>query len=314
MINYNLASYPGVHERFPDKGVFSSECCATGTTRGWYFAEDKNRAFLPAWDRDTTRQFLGREHTWKYFAENDWILGGYQWIAFEHRGEAVWPRLSSQSGAIDLFMQKKDAYYQNQSLWTEKPMVHLLPHWNFAGFEGETFTVRAYTNTDRVELFLNGESQGVRDVERYGHAEWEVVYKPGELCAVAYRDGEMVAEDLHKTSGEAYQLCLEQDTLDIRANGEDIALVSCYVTDRDGNVVPDAEIAQVDFLTEGDCRIYSTGSDITEHDTIFKTARRMRAGRIGVAVKLGTDPSGLRVMARATGLRAAVLHLKTKDQ
>ncbi|MBQ9759756.1 MAG: DUF4982 domain-containing protein [Clostridia bacterium] len=312
-INYNLDAYQRVHEKYPSKGVFSSECCATGTTRGWYFDPDPTRAFLPAWDRDTTRQFLGREHTWKYFAANDWLLGGFQWIAFEHRGEAVWPRLCSQSGAIDLFMQKKDAYYQNQSLWTDEPMVHLLPHWNFAGFEGETFTVRAYTNVERVELFLDGESLGVRAVERYGHAEWEVVYKPGELRAVAYRDGKIVAEDVQKTSGEAYQLCLEQDTQDVRANGEDIAILSCFVSDREGNVVPDAEIASVEFIANGDCRIYSTGSDITEHDTIFKSSRRMRAGRISVAVKLGTDPENLRVVARSAGLRTAVLHIKTKD-
>lgn len=310
-INYNLDSYQRVHEKYPNKGVFSSECCATGTTRGWYFDEDKTHAFLPAWDRNTTRQFLGREHTWKYFAANDWILGGYQWIAFEHRGEAVWPRLCSQSGAIDLFMQKKDAYYQNQSLWTEKPMVHLLPHWNFVGMEGEEFTVRAYTNVEKVELFLNGESLDARDVKKYGHAEWTVTYMPGELRAVAYRDGKIVAEDVQKTSGDPYQLCLEQDTLDIRANGEDIAILSCYVTDRDGIVVPDAEIPEVQFVANGDCRIYSTGSDITEHDTIFKPSRRMRAGRIGVAVKLGTDAENLRVIAMANGLRSAVLHLET---
>ncbi len=312
-INYNLPSYQSVHEKFPEKGIFASECCATGTTRGWYFDEDKNRAFLPAWDRNTSRQYLGREHTWKFLTENEWILGGYQWIAFEHRGEAVWPRLCSQSGAIDLFLQKKDAYYQNQSLWTDAPMVHLLPHWNFVGMEGETFTVRAYTNVGQVELFLNGESLGVREVEKYGHAEWEVAYEPGELRAVAYRDGKAVAEDVQKTSGEAYQLCLEQDTYDVRANGEDIAILSCYVTDRNGTVVPDAAIPSVEFSTGGDCRIYSTGSDITEHDTIFKTSRRMRAGRIGVAVKLGENPENLRVIARAEGLRSAVLHLRVKD-
>lgn len=312
-INYNLDSYPRVHEKYPNKGVFSSECCATGTTRGWYFGEDKNRAFLPAWDRNATRQFLGREHTWKYFATNDWILGGYQWIAFEHRGEAVWPRLSSQSGAIDLFMQKKDAYYQNQSLWTEKPMVHLLPHWNFTGMEGMEINVWAYTNADRVELFLNGESLGARDVEKYGHAEWSVPYQPGELKACAYQNGVLVAEDTQKTSGDPYQLCLCQDTLDISANGEDIAILSCFVTDKGGNVVPDAAIPSVDFTTQGDCKIYSTGSDITEHDTIFKTSRRMRAGRISVAVKIGTNPDGLRVIAQASGLRSAMITLKTKE-
>ena len=309
-INYYLDSYESVHEKYPTKGVFASECCATGTTRGWYFDEDKNRAYLPAWDRDTTRTFLGRERTWKFLTSHDWILGGFQWIAFEHRGEAVWPRLCSQSGAIDLFMQKKDAFYHNQALWTDAPMVHLLPHWNFVGMEGEEITVRAYTNVEKLELFLNGESLGAREIERYGHAEWVVPYQPGELKVCAYQNGVLVAEDVKITSGNPYQLCLAQDTLDVSANGEDIAILSCYVTDENGIEVPDADLPSVHFSTCGDCKIYSTGSDISEHDTIFKTDRRMRAGRISVAVKLGTNPENLRVFAQATGLKSAVLKLK----
>jgi beta-galactosidase len=310
-INYNQESYERVHQKYPNKGVFSSECCATGTTRGWYFGEDKTRAFLPAWDRDTSRQWLGREKTWKHLAAHDWILGGYQWIAFEHRGEAVWPRLCSQSGAIDLFMQKKDAYYHNQALWTDAPMVHLLPHWNFAGLEGMEFTVRAYTNVERVELFLNGESLGIREVEKYGHAEWNVAYTLGEIRAVAYRDGKIVAQDVHRTTGAPYRLRLIQDTQDVSANGADIAILSCLVEDEDGNEVPDA-VCEVGFTTRGDCRIYSTGSDITEHDTIFKTDRRMRAGRISVAVKLGCERDGMRVIATAPRLLSGCLEIKVK--
>ena len=309
-INYHHEAYDRVHEKYPHKAIFASECCATGTTRGWYYGDDKNRAFLPAWDRNTTEQYIGRERMWKFLTEREWILGGYQWIAFEHRGEAVWPRLCSQSGAVDLFMQKKDAFYHNRSLWHSEPMVHLLPHWNWDGMNGEEITVRAYTNAESVELFLNGQSMGVRDVEQYGHAEWNVCYEPGEIRAVARIGGKVVAEDVQKTSGDPYQLCLEQDTLDVSANGEDIAIVSCYVTDKDGIVVPDAEIPEVAFITAGDCRVYSTGSDITEHDTIFKTNRRMRAGRISVAVKLGTNPDGLRLIARAADLHTAYLTLK----
>ena len=93
--------------------------------------------------------------------EREWVLGAYQWIAFEHRGETVWPRLCSQSGAIDLYLQKKDAFYQNQTHWIEdRPLVHLLPHWNFKGLEGETVSVWAYTNCSELELFLNGKRLG----------------------------------------------------------------------------------------------------------------------------------------------------------
>lgn len=311
-INYSLYNHEKIRSENPDKAMLATECCASGTTRGWYGDYDKTRAYLSAYDKDMDKEYLGREKTWKQLSEHDWVLGGYQWIAFEHRGEAEWPRVCSQSGAIDLFMQKKDAFYQNVSLWTDKPMVHLLPHWNFRGLENEQIKVWAYTNTEKLELFLNGRSCGVRNIEKYGHGEWTVAYEPGTLEVKAYNGGVEVASDKRVTSGEPARLVLTQDTADICANGEDIAILSCYAVDADGNEVYDAE-CEVSFSSSGDCSVYSTGSDISEHDTLFKPVRRMRAGRIGVAVKLGTDGSKMKVYASSKGLPIAVLELKTSS-
>ncbi len=311
-INYNWNKYEYVHKKYPNKGIFSSECCATSTTRGWYFEPDTTRGYLPAYDRDSSEDWKGREFTWKYLGTNDWLLGGYQWIAFEHRGEAIWPRVCSQSGAIDLFMQKKDAFYQNKSHWDEKPMVHLLPHWNFNGFEGEPIRVVAYTNQSRVELFLNGQSLGVKDVEKFGHAEWSVPYQKGEILAKAYgTGGEIVATDKKVTSGEPYKLMLTLDNPDVSANGQDVAFVSCYVVDKDGNEVPTAE-PFVHFIAEGAGKVWSTGSDISEHASIYSPDRKMRAGRIGVAVKLGKKEGDLKVIATADGLLPAILKAQIK--
>ena len=239
------------------------------------------------------------------------MLGCYQWDAFEHRGEATWPRLCSQSGAIDLFMQKKDAFYQNKSHFTDEPMVHLLPHWNFKGLEGNEITVFAYTNVEELELFLNGESLGRRSVEKYGHGEWKVSYTPGKLEVVAYKNGKEVARDTRITSGKAHRLVLTQDNTDVKANGEDIAILTCSVVDENGLPVYDAE-PTVSFSSGNDCRIYSTGSDISEHDTIFKTVRRMRAGRISVAVKMTEKSDDLRVFATCDGLLSACITVKVK--
>ena len=311
-INYNWTMYEKVHEKYPTKAVFSSECCATGTTRGWYYDEDPNKAFLPAYDRDTNSEFRGREFTWKYLDSNDWLLGGYQWIAFEHRGEATWPRLCSQSGAIDLFLQKKDAFYQNKSFWSEKPMVHLLPHWNFEGLEGHKIRVVSYTNQPRVELFLNGRSLGAVALERHDHAEWQVPYEVGRLEVKAYNEnGDVTATDVRITSKKPYALALHLDTEDVRANGKDVAILTCTVVDENGIEVPDA-IPTVSFTANGAGRVLSTGSDITEHDTVYKSVRRMRAGRIGVAVKLGSTPGDLTVIAEAEGLRRAILVREVK--
>lgn len=304
-INYNWSTYEGLHRKYPDKAVFASECCATGTTRGWYFGDDAARGYLPAYDRDSSADFKGREFTWKFLDGNDWLLGGYQWIAFEHRGEAVWPRVCSQSGAIDLFMQKKDAFYQNKSHWTSEPMVHLMPHWNFEGFEGMLIKVVAYTNCDEVELFHNGKLQGRRKLEKHGHGEWEVPYAPGYIEAVAYIGGKEAARDKRVTAGKPYRLMLELQNPDVKANGKDIAIFDCYVVDENGIEVPDCS-AVVNFIAEGAGRVYSTGSDVSDHGTLFSPTRKMRAGRIGVAVKTEKTSGALRLIATADGLLPAV--------
>lgn len=308
-INYNWNAYEVLHEKYPHKPMLSSENCATGTTRGWYRDDNSDKAFIRAYDHDTDHHFKSREYTWKYIAERAWMMGGYQWIAFEHRGEATWPRLCSQSGAIDLFLQKKDAFWQNKSHWTSTPMVHLLPHWNWKGLEGETVTVFAYTNTERLELFLNGTSLGSRSVEKYGHAEWQVAYEAGELEVRAYEGDRVVARDIRVTSKEARCLALKLDTEDVSANGEDIAIFTCYVVDEDGNEVYDAA-PTVTFSTNALGRIYSTGSDITDHTSLFLPTRRMRAGRISVAVKLGTVSGELKLYAESFGLKSAVIAVK----
>ncbi len=310
-INYNLGLYDEVHAKYPGKAVFSSECCATGTTRGWYYPDNPAAGRVSAYDKDTNAWFRGREATWKFLAARPWVMGGFQWHAYEYRGEAAWPRLCSISGAVDLFWQKKDAFYQNQSFWTDAPMVHLLPHWNFRGREGEPIRVSAYTNCDGAELFLNGESLGKREVERFGHAEWSVPYAPGELRVVATRGGKTAAEDVRVTSGPGVRLELSLLNHEpVRANGRDIALVSARVLDAGGREVPDAS-PLVRFATDGSCRVLATGSDDTDHTGLCLSERRMYAGRVTAAVRVGTAPGPLHVWAEADSLAAGCLTLRT---
>lgn len=305
-INYNWDKYEDVHAKFPNKLMFASECAATATTRGWY-SED-NTKYISAYDHDSTEQFRSREFTWKFIAERDWLAGSYQWIAFEHRGEARWPLVCSQSGAIDLFMQKKDAFYQNMSHWTDPkshPMLHVLPHWNHVGMEGVPIRVVAYTNLPKVELLLNGRSAGVREVERYGHAEFSVPFEAGRLEAVGYdENGAEAARDERVTTGRAAKLALSLDTADVRARTGDVAIFSCFTLDENGNEVPDAECT-VSFEAIGAGKVLSTGSDVADHDTVFDPVRRMRAGRIGVAVRMQPGDS-LTLIARSPNLLPAI--------
>lgn len=301
-INYGLASYDAVHEKYPDRPVMSTECCATGTTRGWYDEDFPAGGYITAYDRDTNHWFRGRENTWRFITERPWVMGSYQWIAFEHRGETVWPRLCSQSGAIDLFLQKKDAFYQNKSHWTDEPMIHLLPHWNLAGREGEEIRISAYTNCDAAELFVNGVSMGKADVEKYSHAEWRAEYVPGKIEVIGYRNGEEVCRDAHETTGRPVALRLVcENADDVRANGADTAIFSCWCVDDMGREVPTA-CPTVSFRTNLAGRIIGTGSDVSDHVPLASPVRKMRAGRMGIAVKCGKNSGILKLYAEAEGL------------
>ncbi len=307
-VNYNLDNLDKIHEIFPDKPVVSSENCATGSTRGWYFDNCEKRAYINAYDHATNAWYGGRENTWRFLMEREWIMGGYQWAGIEHRGEAEWPRLCSQSGALDLYLQKKDAFYQNQSLWSEKPMVHILPHWNHNGHEGEIIPVWTYTNCEQVELFYNGVSQGKQDIRKFGHGEWQLVYAPGEVVAKAYIGGKEVASDRVVTTGKPVKLELEMQTEALFANVDDCAVIHCYALDEHGNRVPDAA-AYVSF----DCSklgiISATGSDISDHKPPKFVDRQMRAGVVAALVTSKGIEGKLVIYAKAEGLETSRLEI-----
>ncbi len=281
-INYNLNLYDDVHEQCPEKAIISSECCAVGTMRDWNLPSDSSGRIQDV-DRDANTWFLGREKTWKFLMERPYVIGAYQWAAVEHRGEAVWPRMCSVSGAIDIFLQKKGAFYQNRSHWTEEPMVHIVPHWNFEGLEGKEILVTVYTNCDELELFLNGESQGKKQIEKYGHGEWDVPYCAGKIEAKGYIKGALVASDSRETTGKPQTLRLTLDN-EFECNGKDIALFTCECLDSEGRVVPDAE-EYVTFSVSSPAVLVGTGSDICDHIKISSAERKMYMGKITVAVK-----------------------------
>ena len=311
-INYNHWNYDAVHKNHPDKMIVASECCATGTTRGWYFDDDPQKGYFNAIDKDTNEWFIGRENMWRFFRDHPYVSGGYQWIAFEHRGECTWPRLCSQSGAIDLFMQKKDAFYQNQTLFQSgRPLIHVLPHWNWEGYEGEPVRVVAYTNCEEAELFVNGKSFGRRTIDRPGHAEWSVPYTPGTVKAVGYNGGNPVAGDAVRTTKKPVGLALKLENEIAEANGRDVALITCTAIDEDGREVPDAA-PFVRFAPNALGRILGTGSDVSDHRPVTEPERQMRAGRIAVAVMVGAQPGTLTLRAEADGLTPAILKIQLK--
>jgi len=309
-INYNLGQYDAIHEKYPNIPIIAAECCAVGTTRGWYLDDNEKLGYLSAYDHPVAHFSATREQTWRHVMEREWVAGEYQWAGIEHRGETVWPRLCSQSGALDLFLQPKDAYYQNMAHWTDDPMVHILPHWNHPGREGEIIPVWVYTNCEEVELFQDGKSLGVQKLtDRYAHAEWQVEYRPGVLIAEGRIGGKTVATKTVETTGPAVALRLRLEDGDVKANNEDMAIITCWCEDEKGRPVPDAS-PYIRFSTNRYGKIVGTGSDVCDHTPVNSLERRMRAGLCSVAVKVGSEAGILRVYAHAEGLRPARLDIE----
>ncbi len=308
-LNYALHTYDAVHEKFPHKALVASENCAVPTIRGWHLPSNGTNRIQDVDCGDDASSFgRGREFTWRHLMKYPWVIGGYQWDSIEHRGEAAWPMLCSKAGAIDMFFQKKGAYYQNKSYWSDEPMVHIVPHWNWQGLEGENITVPVYTNGDAVELFLNGQSLGKQDLQPYGYGRWEVPYEAGELKAVAYREGEVIAADTRITTKAAVKLVLHCDNT-FECNGEDVALFTCECADEDGNIVENAT-PFVRFSTTTDAVIVGTGSDNSDHEPVILPDRRMYAGKILIGVRPRAGACEVVLYAQSEGLQSACIRVK----
>ncbi len=291
-LNYNLQAYDELHRRYPDKPFLAGEWCATPTTRGWYAPDDPEKGRVFAGDHDPHNGFsAAREDTAAFVRARTWVAGGFQWVGVEHRGECKWPRLCSASGAVDLFLLKKDAYYQNQTLLRTEPRVHILGHWNAPADGAKIVPVWVYARADRVELFLNGASLGTRDTRDGRHAEWQVPYAPGELRAVGDKEDAPVCEDVRHTTGKPVKLHL----IPVEP---DMPLFTCECLDEAGRTVPDAA-PYVRFRAEGGVRILATGSDNADPIPPAVPERQMYMGQIAVYARVSASGA---LIAEADGL------------
>ena len=217
----------------PERVAMGSEETSGCGTRGVYF-EDCGEGRMPSFNREgfngdrSVRNVIGRG--WRFYDERPHLCGLFYWTGFDYRGEPnplKYPATGSQFGILDYCGFAKDEFYYLRGLWCDEPLVHLLPHWTLHGREGQPIEVWAYTNCDEVELFVNGKSQGRQQVARGDYAAWSVVYEPGELMAVGYRDGRSVYLASHLTVGEAVGV----ETCEAELQHEDCRVIDVYLTD-----------------------------------------------------------------------------------
>jgi len=258
--NYKPWLYKKVHEDHPNYIIYGSETASTLSSRGVYkfpVIENKNPWYddyqTSSYDLDYAGWASTPDTEFAMQDECKFSLGEFVWTGFDYLGEPTpynegTPAKSSYFGIVDLAGLKKDRFYLYQSRWSKTPVLHLLPHWNWEGKEGDTIPVFCYTNYPKVELFVNGKSMGIKEKSTDGKYEkyrlmWkDVVYQPGEIKAVAYNNkGEKVSSEVVKTSGTPANIKLTADRSTIHADGKDLCFVTVEITDKDGNLCPNAQ-------------------------------------------------------------------------
>ncbi len=341
--NYGERSYDAAHSEYPGWIIMGSETSSAVRSRGYYKVDDQKKIRSCYDDGNTVGWGRSAEAAWKANRDRKFVMGEFVWTGFDYIGEPSpyhdqYPAKSSYFGAVDTAGIPKDAYYIYQSQWTkaeENPMVHLLPHWNWEDDgsiqDGEgKIKVQAYSNAAKVELFLNGECLGEKAFEQKqtsdgrnyqeaadGHIylEWQVVYEPGELKAVAKdADGNTIAEDVIRTAGEAAQVRLTMDREVITADGQDLSYITVDITDKDGNVVPTAD-DNVKFQISGNGKIVGVDNgDATEVTQSYKgNERKAYSGKAMVIVQSTTDGGSFTLTANASGLRSDTAKVFTTE-
>jgi beta-galactosidase len=328
--NYHEYSYATFHDRYPGKKFIATETTSGLEMRGHYeMPSDSIRVWPSSWDKpfthpgntvsayDNTRPPWGSTHemTWKVMKKYDFLSGFFIWTGFDYLGEPTpfsWPSRSSYFGIIDLAGFPKDVYYMYQSEWTDKPVLHIFPYWNWK--PGQLIDIWAYyNNADEVELYLNGKSLGIRKKEGDDlHVMWRVPFEPGTLKAVSRKDGKVVLTREIHTAGKPAKIELVADRSNIKADGKDLSFVTVKILDKDGNVVPDAD-NKVEFKVKGSGFIASVDNgDETSHDP-FKADYRKAFHGLALAIIQSKDtPGNITLTAVSTGLDMAVLTVKAK--
>jgi beta-galactosidase len=273
---------------------------------------------------------------WRFAATHDYVIGEFIWTGFDYLGESKWPRKSTAFGALDTCGFKKDSYYFYQSIWTDKPVLHLLPHWNWPSKAGAVVPVVAYSNCAAVELFLNGRSLGVKAREfpsegvtgawdHYAEPKveattsdlqlvWDVPYEPGELKAVGYdRHGAEVAQDSVRTAHAASRLELTVDRTAIVSGIRDVASITVRALDPDGVFVPLADnVVTFDIAGPGSLIGVDNG-DPKSHASYQSHSRALFNGMALGLVQSTSEQGVVRVTARAEGLSESVLEIPSQS-
>ena len=313
-VNYSVGVYDGVHKALPHQPMYGSETASEVGTRGEY-VNDAQKGYVSAYSVNAPSWAQTSEVAWKALAERDFMAGGYVWTGFDYKGEPTpygWPCINSHFGILDMCGFPKDAYYYYQSWWGDKPVVHVFPHWNWVGSEGKPIDVWVHSNAETVELFLNGKSLGSKAVPKWSHVEWKVPYSPGKLEAKGFRDGKLIAADTVETTDAPTQIRLSTDSRGLKADGEDVAMITVSLLDAKGRVVPFADNG-VSFEIVGAGTLAGVGNgDPSSHEPDKALQRKAFHGLCMAVIQAGDKGGILTLKATSPGLKGAIVSVRVR--
>jgi beta-galactosidase len=305
--NYQLDTYDAFHKAFPTVPMTSSEDTSAFMTRGEYKTiPEKN--IMASYDDDASQWGSTHRKGWKAIAERPFVAGGFVWTGFDYHGEPTphkWPSNSSYFGIMDLCGFEKTAFWLHQAQWRREPVLHLAPHWNWAGQEGQPITVMALHNMDEVEVFLNGRSFGRQKGDIYEMNRWQVPYAPGTLSAIGWRGGKEAARFAVETTGAPVALKLSPDRDAMQGDGIDAQPFRVEALDARGRHVPLAQ-HQVRFAVAGGDIIGLGNGNPTDTSSEKGDTRALFNGLAQVIVQTRAGTAGkLTLTASAPGLKSA---------
>jgi beta-galactosidase len=318
VVGYNYGdkqlAYVKDHEKYPNRVEFCTEGTSFVSTRGEY---ENN------WGKGYCSNSIIWQPGWGPYPGEDWAdivkypyLGGlFVWTGFDYRGEPTpfwWPDVSSNFGFMDICGFPKDGYYAYKAAWTDRPVVHIFPHWNWPGKEGDSIKIHCYTNCEEVELFLNGKSVGKQKAIPYTKLIWDLVYKPGKLEARGYKAGKVVTKDIVETTTAPAQVALNSDVTTLKADGCDVAVIRVSIKDAKGRVVPTADNL-VKFSVGGPGKIIGTGNgNPTSHEPDKASQRMAFNGYCLVLVQSDKSSGEIRLKASSGNLKSAEVVISAK--
>ena len=325
VVGFNYIMQNNVDERKrmnPSWKIVGTEETTGCGTRGVYFNTEPYH--MVAMNRDTTHHHVENviERGWQFYADRPWAAGIFYWTGFDYRGEPnplSYPATDSEFGILDYCGFWKDEAWYLRSWWTNEPTLHVFPHWNLTGHEGEEIELWAYSNCDEVELTVNGKRMDRQAMPPGGHLKWKAVYQPGKVVATGYKNGRRILTETISTTKPAAKIVLKADRDVINADGRDVAVVTAEVHDSKGRIVPDA-CPQLTFHIKGDAHIIGAGNGDpaylgADHPQDINCKEfQMPAfnGLAQVLIQSGHEASTLTLTATSDGLTMGTLTVSSK--